>query len=265
MAALGAWRWTQGIYRFHPELYSALADTAPSGDLPAEVLLRLPEWSLYIETPGMMQSQDSPLDGVFVYLDVEGSGTPTLRFVLNGELGPGFGPILPLTGSTIRKSLEIHFTRVFDTVPDIVSKVDFAKDDVVDEHSRRTELILPYVLYICADEADISGHVESAKPHYPVSVKTKKGLKLFPPDKPKIWKIGEDVGKALIEAKERFLSESRATAAGDRAPMRPHIRRAHWHGYWTGPRKPKPNIPLEEQQRRYGYLWLPPTIVGVDD
>ncbi|MDR1660399.1 MAG: hypothetical protein LBR94_08720, partial [Desulfovibrio sp.] len=52
---------------------------------------------------------------------------------------------------------------------------------------------------------------------------------------------------------------------GESAPRRAHIRRAHWHGYWTGPRKPRPDIPEERQWRRFSYRWLHPMLVGGDD
>jgi len=38
-------------------------------------------------------------------------------------------------------------------------------------------------------------------------------------------------------------------AGGPGGTVRPHIRRAHWHGYWTGPR---------EGTQTFVYHWLPP-------
>jgi hypothetical protein len=37
--------------------------------------------------------------------------------------------------------------------------------------------------------------------------------------------------------------------------VRSHIRRAHWHGYWTGPKK-------EPEKRKFKLLWLHPILVG---
>lgn len=53
LAALAAWRMTQGIYRFDPAVFDAVRSTPVAGDIPADVLYRLPEWCVYIETPGM--------------------------------------------------------------------------------------------------------------------------------------------------------------------------------------------------------------------
>jgi hypothetical protein len=52
LAALGSWRGTQGVYRFDQDLYEAVRATPIECDLPAEILYRLPEWCVYVETPG---------------------------------------------------------------------------------------------------------------------------------------------------------------------------------------------------------------------
>ena len=57
-------------------------------------------------------------------------------------------------------------------------------------------------------------------------------------------------------------SPFRITDNGEQVAKRPHIRRAHWHGYWAGPRKPKLDMPEDQQQRRFFYHWLHPMIVG---
>ena len=66
LAALGAWRCTQGIYRFDAALYDAIRETPVSGDIPSDVLYQLPEWSVYVETPGVAW-MGSPMAGFFGY------------------------------------------------------------------------------------------------------------------------------------------------------------------------------------------------------
>jgi len=137
-------------------------------------------------------------------------------------------------------------------------------DSILDEPSLPIEvskIITPFIsllLYICADEPEIVGHVAGEYPKYPRPSKTKKGWKLFPPNKPHIWNIGYQTGEMLREAKERKPRETETSPHS----IRTHIRRAHWHGFWTGPRKPKPDLPEEKQQRRFGYRWLHPMIVA---
>ena len=52
LAAIGAWRYSQGIYRVDADLLASLQGSVVKGSLPSEVLFRLPEWSLYVETLG---------------------------------------------------------------------------------------------------------------------------------------------------------------------------------------------------------------------
>lgn len=42
----------KGIYRFDPDIYKEVLNTPFTGDLPHEIFFNLPEWCVYIETPG---------------------------------------------------------------------------------------------------------------------------------------------------------------------------------------------------------------------
>lgn len=44
LGALGTWRYTQSVYRLDPDLFKAVWNTVPTGDLPCEVIYRMPEW-----------------------------------------------------------------------------------------------------------------------------------------------------------------------------------------------------------------------------
>lgn len=87
IAALGAWRMTQGIYRFDPALYPALIDTPISGDIPADMLYRLPEWCVYIETPDLEWS-GAPLRGIWAHMECDhNTGQHELRMLTDSHHG----------------------------------------------------------------------------------------------------------------------------------------------------------------------------------
>ena len=44
-----AWRPTQDIIHFDPDVYAALTSTPPSDDLPDIIFKRLPAWCIYID------------------------------------------------------------------------------------------------------------------------------------------------------------------------------------------------------------------------
>jgi hypothetical protein len=66
IAALAGWRVTQGVYRFDPDLFDSVWHTPLDTQIPGEVLFRLPEWCVYIMTPGCVFAERS-LGGFFAY------------------------------------------------------------------------------------------------------------------------------------------------------------------------------------------------------
>ncbi len=99
LAALGAWRVTQGIYRFDPNLYAALINTPLTGDLPHELLYRLPRWCVYIETPGLSVASQ-PIIGYYAHLNQQENGRTDLRLLIDSDAENGLFPISipPITG-----------------------------------------------------------------------------------------------------------------------------------------------------------------------
>lgn len=108
IGALAAWRVTQTVYRFDPDMLAALIDTSTS-DLPIDVLFRLPEWCLYIETPGL-HWLSSPLTGFFAHLEYDlKTGRPELRFLFDTDEadGPNLMPQqLHLNVATLDQAVE---------------------------------------------------------------------------------------------------------------------------------------------------------------
>src|SRR5690554_2641055 len=48
LTALAAWRMTKGVYAFDPDLLDALWDTPVTGEIPGDLLTRLPEWCVFV-------------------------------------------------------------------------------------------------------------------------------------------------------------------------------------------------------------------------
>jgi hypothetical protein len=71
LAALCAWRMGKGIYRFDPDLLQELWETPVTGEIAGEILLRLPEWCVYLELPGHALGKDMPIQGCFAFIDWE--------------------------------------------------------------------------------------------------------------------------------------------------------------------------------------------------
>lgn len=244
MAALAAWRVGQGIYRFDPALAEAIKST-PITTLPVEVLYRLPEWCVYID------EAHEPGCGFFAYLEADAnSGLPELR-ILTDPPGQDRLPIaLHLDQPTLDLSVEAMIaesrrqmvrlgkTHTAATMPDITKKI---ADSVTP--------LLNLVLYLCSESADLGGEL----PQRPKPVRTKRGWKLFPPDAPRAWPVGERIGAALRAAHLAEQTEQGRTTPDGRQSPRPHVRRAHWHTYRVG------------QGRTDAIIkWLPPIPINIE-
>jgi hypothetical protein len=68
LAALAGWREVQWIFRFEKTLYTELTQAASLGEMPFRLLLQVPQWSIYVETPGL-HIGDTPLRGFYAHLD----------------------------------------------------------------------------------------------------------------------------------------------------------------------------------------------------
>lgn len=257
LAALGTWRVTQGIYRFDPDLYAALIDTPLTGDLPDELLYRLPSWGVYVETPGLT-FDERPLLGVYAHLDhAAHDGHSELRLMLDSEtdlrllpvpirLGHGslLNAIQAMT-AIAREKMEQHFPNQQECL------IGKAEQDTQD--ARDLTPILSLLLYLCAEDADYERppRLKTARPR----ALGKQRIAVIP-ENVGYWDVGARIGAALRTARDAALSDrDERPQSGDRNKPRPHWRRAHWHTFWSGPK---------DGERTARVHWLPPIAVNVD-
>lgn len=259
IAALAAWRTTKGIYRFDRTLYDDLLRTPVEGDIPCEVLRRLPEWCVYLETPGLTWGA-LPIRGCFAHLewDPAAGGREELRLVF--DHGDILVPIpLHIGPWSLDASIQMMLAAARKNAS--AAGVIIPVPDKAAEANRRRELepIVSLVLYICSEASDLSP--DGRRPVRPRPVQTKRGPRYFPADKPAIWEVGVRIGAAL----RRAYSEQAhgAGQGGPHARPRAHIRRAHWHTYRTGPRK-RDGIEIPLAERGALLRWLPPIPVNMD-
>jgi len=126
--------------------------------------------------------------------------------------------------------------------------------NVSQELARSLEPVINLVLYLCTANADFG---ITDRPTYPRPQKTKKGWRLFPPDRPQNWDVGVRLGSALRAAKKAFQtpeqSPSNQLAEPEGSRLSPHLRRAHWHTYRVG-----------EGRTESILKWLHPIPINID-
>lgn len=117
--------------------------------------------------------------------------------------------------------------------------------------------LVSLVLYLCSQAAELTDPTKPAtRPTRPEPKKVKSGWRLFPPERPRIWRVGDRLGEAIRRAEGAEPAEPKAGPTGTHASPRPHIRRAHWHAYWTGPKS-------DLKARALVLKWLPPIPVSL--
>ena len=285
LAALASWRPTQGIYRFDEDLLEAVWQTPlvssagnPSGSspgkLPTDLLYHLPEWCCYIETPGKSVWDSMEIAGFFAHLEWDTEkGRPELRLVLD-PTEPGERMIsLPvhLGPDTLEEALrESVLEGAANAEEQGLEAAEKIRGSVEQAGALAKDLapLLSTLLYLCSINAEVRD-ASSADPQggrlpaNPEPKKTRKGMRLFPPDQPTVWETGYRMGAALRAAMASVQAEGRGDPSSTGAEptgrtMRPHYRRAHWHSFWRGPRS-KP------EEREITVKWIPPIPVNLGD
>ncbi|MGO4815337.1 AcrVA2 family anti-CRISPR protein [Cupriavidus sp. 2MCAB6] len=245
VATIAAWRVTQGIYRIDPTVYDALCATPVTGELPAALLRHLPEWCVYLETPGM-HWDDLLVYGVFANLCETNTGREVLMLQLNYTDGLLTCPI-DLTRRTLGEAIRGMFQSMRED--GMAPEPDF-------ERNMPTLLprILSLLLYLCSEAAEIGDG--ASRPSRPVPKRTKKGVRMFAAQRPVCWDVATRLGAALRRAGRDAAGDAAGAGdgAGTHAGPRPHIRRAHWHTYLSGPR----------DSAKRTLRWMPPIPVNVE-
>lgn len=241
----GAWRATQGIYRYDQAVYEAVVGMDMPETLPNELFLRLPEWAVYIETPGLKLENDQ-VHGFFATLEQDQDTSLVLLVQTEKSLIESVKIKLKPEESLIHCIRESALNGYF------FKCLEGEAHDGREFYERQVSLLTPFInllLFVCTQASEIGNGVHL--PTLPVPKKTKSGLRLFPPNQPTTWKVGMRMGAALRVA----LNSHSVGSPLDGSGVRPHVRRAHWHGYWYGPR---------EGERNFKLKWLPPVAVKVD-
>ena len=220
LASVAKWRMSKGIYRFDKDLLKELADTPTLEEAPCDVLRRLPEPCIWVDTHGV-----DNIDGFFAFYEDN---------VLTVNVDVGIGILYPITIHLNNRSIGDAML-VYDETPLEGQEVYI-----------RTKIIFATLLYLCSDSPDYGDKT----PVYQPPKKTKKGWAAR--QSPQIWDVGVRIGATIRE----YLQKTGQDECASGRTLRPHIRRAHWHGYWTGPRN-------DPEHKKYIHKWIPAIPVNV--
>ena len=262
LSTMYLWRKSKGVYRFSPELYKELTKQAIDNDLHMDSFFQMPEWAVYIETPGMM-FYEYELEGFIAHVDyamnpskpndnhidlqlalfIKGVDQPCMMALPFGE-----GTVM----DAVERMTEIDKQSLRDKAALYQGATVTFKERTLEESLRVYVPMLNLLMYLCSEEPDMERQNQPAGYNY----KKEKGST---PKEPRIWDVGARISHVIRKYREEEAKEARESGnGGSGVAKRPHIRSAHWHTYWIGPRKEVfPN-------RRTIAKWLPLIPVGVN-
>jgi len=242
LEALYAWSFGREIWRFDADLVEALVDSDIRTSIPVEAFWRLPSWCPYILTPWLKE-----LWGFFSYLEWDThTGHSELCLVLDIKL-PHDETDSPLSSLLLIALFLEDGTTVKDMLLRFLGQRPLLRDQLTEAIIDKIETPLKLLLYLASEAADIRD------PDRPDAAPRRRAHPLEPTRGPRVWDVGYRIGTTLRAA--RLYEHSGATRQG-RSPTA-HLRRAHWHTYWTGQGSRKDRSKAVPVVR-----WLHPVLVG---
>ena len=254
------WSRSKSVYRFDPEFYAELTKETKIEKIPIEVLHQLPFHCVFIEAPATLKGTTAK--GFFAWLELDtNSRVPELRLLFLFDGGHTTSIPLILSGGDIDDSFQSLFESAIkrpefseDFINYLTEVTKHGGDDEPEDFKGDIVSALNAVLYLCS----VNANMECESFSRAVSVSTSKD-KHGNPKKHRYWDIGVRFGKAFRT--QRSKKNKGAEIGRDNKQtihlLRPHIRRAHWHHFWTDKRG--------NDERKLVLRWIHPVFVGGDE
>lgn len=256
IAALAPWRISKEVYIMDPDMEALLAEQDDM-DIPGEVLLQLPYPCIYIQCNKLTWGRRL-YHGMFVHLESDQKTQDReLRILLLSSNGETLGFPIHIDTDDLTQSVRRMIEEAQDTAEKMEIDGVYIPSNIPQDDPGWKELtkMMQIILYICAANAEIAPNSEQG-------IITKRTLAIR--DKYaeiRKWDVGTRIGMAVRRRRHQVKTqtqEPRETSPEVRASPKPHMRRGHWHHYWTGPKD-------EPEKRKLILKWQPPTMVGIAD
>jgi hypothetical protein len=236
------WGLSKTVYRFDPDLVNELGITDINEYIPIEVFNYLPDYCPFIECRIPLKGFPFPIiaEGFFVTRAAARSFR-SLRICI-------------LSRSTSGNMLCFAQTMTIPLDENLTIKealASFMADDIggnmlFEDACEFLKTITPLILYLCSIGAEIQFRTSDERR----ATRIQGAL----PEKPRIADVGLRIGSAIRRYRiERAKQEVEASKTG--RTLSPHVRRAHWHHFWTGPMHESRTLILK---------WIPPIPVNLD-
>lgn len=242
-----SWLWyvNKVVYRISRELIDSIA--VPDEkiiDLPIDPLLNTPQWVTCVALSWdkeAIRDKDGHIQRALMYGLTSIGGKEYMMMVLHYETYNGLIQ-MNMYIDTSAPTIGEGFAWAVRDLPDIKAS-EFGRTMRITEMSEMICDIINTMLFINGEyHKSLVG--KSSRVWETPRKDHNGGFRI----RPRVSTVYATVGQEMVEAVE---AAKRETATG--GARRAHIRRGHWHSYWTGPRGSK---------QTYIMHWLPPIIVS---
>lgn len=263
-----AWRAFKLEYRMDGSLFGQLMNTPLTGVPPANIFQRLPVPCFYLSWPEDRSSMPDDLRKCLATMDVANGAL----IYCDGKtltIQPLFGKhsfqqhlSISLGEQSIEDAVQTDLDRIWKASKNMLERhPNTEQEDVakaLDGAQNRHEAYRPVarqfwtglismVLYLCSEKPDVSDRPITR----PKISRLGKTVRIIPTAGEQTLDVGARVGSVFRKDAQSRESAHDAQFGHGHSPQ-PHIRRAHWHSYWTGS-KPNQVVVLK---------WISPILVN---
>lgn len=231
MSLVSEWKKSKQVYKFNRDLLNELSETDIDFTLPHDIFKRLPYQTLYLDFSDNRElCSKISADGCII--------TPRSTMIMIGGEIKQFTVLMIVTyrGGKSVISRAITLPNESDgfsiSADDLCAEFDDADSEsiVYDGARLQTIVVMQAILYLCSYEPDIRESSSSKAER-----RTAKRLRIKKSDMPaQTYEVGVRFGAAFRKWTAGTLGADHSTGTGSH--KRPHMRRAHWHRFWTGKR-----------------------------
>lgn len=238
------WKSCKHVYLFNDVLSKSLSEMPLQDDMPMDALSKIPYPVLYCQTPGITFAR-----GFCVTVDEYLHFDDSMNVVKKEK--HLIVKLFPRVAATNISSVNFYLSLERKTLKDAFAEMDdgdaflnlTTSDTDKDGMKALMASVINHLLYIISENSD-------QRVVYKSSGKAKRRT-----TKATVHEAGAIVGRKLFQASIVYRHKEEHEGCG-RSP-RAHVRRAHFHHYWTGSKKSKEGQQLIVK-------WLNPILVNTD-
>jgi len=227
LSALWLWNRSLKVFDFDKYLSSELSTNVNLSDIPVDRFYRLPVPCPFIVFP----IPELDIFGFFAYVD-RSFETDEMRFTVLSSDGSWHSPYW--FNMKYDNALKGFYNQVEeDKKTDWFAELSRNANPAQDENVKYDPSLLPvfanFAMYLTADNID-------SQPRQ-ATVKKAQGKPVYISNQsPEINNVGYRIGEAYNRYVERSKYENNAEQVNSDRKMPPHIRKAHWHTFFKGPK-----------------------------